>query len=115
MLTKYLIVFINIYVIFAIKFCKNCKHYKTDSLFDVRPSICLNFPIEITTKIDVITGDKSIDTLNNNYNSIDGLHYEFCHVVRNSPDKCGILGKKFIENIYYSVDKSDRIQKELGN
>jgi hypothetical protein len=109
--TEYLFFLINIYATIATKYCKNCKHYKTDSLFDRRPPLCLKFPIE-NVPIDAITGDEVTDNFNDNFNPIDGFNYDFCYIARNSPNKCGMRGKKYIEQKYYSVEEEDGIQIE---
>jgi hypothetical protein len=105
---NYIVFLTNVYVAFSINYCKNCKHYKIDSLFDRRPALCLKFPIE-NNQVDVVSGNK-IEIFDDNHNPIDGLDYEYCSVARSLSNKCGISGRKYIEKYYYSVEKHDGIQ-----
>lgn len=113
-ITNYLIFLTNIYLVFATKYCKNCKHYKTDSLFDRRPPLCLKYPIEIV-QIDAITGDEVIDGFDDNFNPIDGFNYDFCFIARQSPNKCGMRARKYVEKTHYTLDDDEGIQIEISN
>jgi len=113
-LTEYLIFLTNIYHVFSTRYCKDCKYYKTDSLFDRRPPLCLKFPIEIV-HMDAITGDEVMDGFDDNFNPIDGLMYDFCFIARNSPNKCGMRGKKYSDKTHYILEEDEGIQKDISN
>lgn len=104
-LIKYLAFMTNVYVAFTINFCKNCKYYKQDSLFDRRPSLCLKFPLE-NKQINIVTG-KILNNFDDNHNPIDGFDYEFCSVARSLSYKCGISGRKYIEKFYNNVEEDE--------